>query len=614
MRGNLIRTRRVAARPRPWLGWAAAVFVSLIWCPAQNSTAGRPQNLDRPKNARAIDFRNAAPGVGYVGSKVCAECHADIYNDYVKTDMGRSMSLASDPAQLATVPHPIHIFDQRLNRHFEVLRREGSLFQSEYAQGADGKEIFRENYKLEYVVGSGANGASYIVRRDSYLFEAPLSYYSRTNAWGLSPGYEYGDYGFSRPIAAECIACHSGRPQPVSRREGLYKDPPFRELAIGCENCHGPGQLHVKERQEGAPLAGDVDTSIVNPAKLAPWLADNVCMNCHQGSDARVLQPGKEALDFRPGTPLDDTVAILSVPYSRESPPEDPLLQHYASMILSRCYRESGRRLACITCHDPHRQPAPVEAPTHFRAKCLGCHREESCPVPLKVRMKKIPPDDCIGCHMPKQKLKVISHSALTNHRIIAYQEELFPEAAFHLTGDLPDLIHFDAVPGEPKPQVPPLTLLQAYSQLMASHPVYRARYNKLLDQLAQAEPENVLVLSAGARKKLETGTPAAASEALHDLGRAVELGSTAPSDYELLADLLARTGRDSEAIDVLQRGLALAPFSSRLYKALALRYIKLRRFPDALEVMRKELELFPEDSFMRMLLEKAGRGAPSSR
>src|SRR5207244_10364631 len=43
----------------------------------------------------AVHFRNIQPGVEYVGSEACRACHADIYTAFNKTDMGRSMSLAS---------------------------------------------------------------------------------------------------------------------------------------------------------------------------------------------------------------------------------------------------------------------------------------------------------------------------------------------------------------------------------------------------------------------------------------------------------------------------------------------------------------------------------------
>ena len=145
--------------------------------------------------------------------------------------------------------------------------------------------------------------------------------------------------------------------------------------------------------------------SIVNPAKLKPWLADNICMSCHQNGDAMVLRPGKDYRDFKPGMPLDDTLAIFMVPPRRDSPQTD-LLEHYFSMTLSKCYRGSAGRLSCITCHDPHVEPAKQEAPAQFRAKCLECHNEKSCALPAATRQRKTPPDDCAGCHMPKRQVQ----------------------------------------------------------------------------------------------------------------------------------------------------------------------------------------------------------------
>src|SRR6202022_3318339 len=101
-----------------------------------------------------------------------------------------------------------------------------------------------------------------------------LSLYSRTGDWDLSPGYEHADYGFNRPIPAACLVCHRGQPQPVADRNGAYRDPPFRELAIGCENCHGPGALHVGEMKQSSPGAREGNHSIVNPAKLPSWLLE----------------------------------------------------------------------------------------------------------------------------------------------------------------------------------------------------------------------------------------------------------------------------------------------------------------------------------------------------
>ena len=593
-------------RPKSYGAVAASCALLLFQAGLRGQT-----NSGRRVEAKTPVYANTVRGVGYVGSGACATCHANIYEKFMTTDMGRSMALASGPAQMEKVSAPVTIHDEKFNRYFQVFRRDSSLYQSEYELGPDGREVFTNTQKIAYAMGSGANGISYIVRQGDYLLQAPLSYYSKSRSWALSPGYELGDYGFSRTIPAGCIVCHSGLAQPVPNRYGLYRDPPFRELGIGCENCHGPGQLHVEERTNGAPLSGRSDATIVNPARLPGWLADNICMNCHQGGDTRILQPGRDYYDFRPATALDTTVAIFALPLSRESPPASPLLEHYSLMVLSQCYRRSGGRMSCLTCHDPHEQPRS-DAAGYYRKRCLSCHAETSCSVPVSARARKAPPDDCAGCHMLRQNLTLISHSALTNHRIVAYEGEPYPEAAFHETSpELPDLVHVNAVPGA-KDAVSPLVLLQAYGELMSSHPQYRERYLGLLNQLAETAPDNPLVRSGLAWSSIAKGTPEGREEAIRYLAQVVASGSAPAADYESLGELLGRSGRTEQAITTLQRGIHLYPYENRLYKSLALLCISAHRYSDALDAMKKELAIFPEDDFMRMLVKKA-QAAPSS-
>src|SRR5579859_2801495 len=147
--------------------------------------------------------------------------------------MARSMYPAA-AAFLAGVPLPATLYDQRLDRHFEVKFKGADLYQSEYQTGVDGKELFRDRHKVDWIIGSGSHGFGAITRRGDYLFETPLSFYSQEHRWALSPGYQLGDLGFSRPILPGCATCHSGRPQSLLKQNGRFGDPPFRELAIGC--------------------------------------------------------------------------------------------------------------------------------------------------------------------------------------------------------------------------------------------------------------------------------------------------------------------------------------------------------------------------------------------
>jgi hypothetical protein len=554
---------------------------------------------------------NRSPSVKYVGSRVCAGCHAQIYRDYLKTAMGRSMDDAGSERHRASVPSSASVAAGNSNHRFEVSTSGGSLVQSDFALDAGAREIFRESHKLDYVIGSGMNGYTYLVRRGDHFFEAPLSYYTRKQAWDLSPGYEHLDAGFSRPVAAACIACHSGRPNTVKDREGLFGNPPFHELSIGCENCHGPGELHVAAHGKGLSARTAAGT-IVNPAKLNPRLAEDICMNCHQGGDTRVLAPGKDYFDFRPGTPLRDTLAVLRVPLKKGAAGDSDLLEHHFSMQLSKCYLASEGRLSCLTCHKIHAMPKPQEAAGYYRGRCLTCHTPKSCKLPQEARARRN--DDCVSCHMPKRDVGVISHSALTNHRIPARPGEPLPAIAYEqTTEDLPDLVYLNRPPGAQKANLPAVTLLQAYGELLGKYPSYAERYNEVLDQLSRQPAPGKLVEAALGRRAL--GEDASGETAMAHLSRAIELGFLAPATFADLAEAQARAGRDTAAIETLQKGIEISPYSQLLQKSLVLRYIRLKRYDEAAKTLERYVELFPEDDFMRSLLLKGkGLAGPSNR
>jgi hypothetical protein len=552
------------------------------------------------------------PKDGYIGSQACSECHLDIYRRFSQTSMGRSMSLVT-PAFLENTARPASYFNEKLNRHFEVYSQEGKLYQSEWGTGSDGKESFRTAHQIEWIIGAGVNGLGGIIQKDKYLFQAPLSFYSRPMSWGPSPGYELTDMGFDRPIVAGCIFCHSGRPNPVAGTNGQFENAPFSEMAIGCENCHGPGAAHVRAmhgssiqaRQEREP----VSTGIVNPARLTPYLANNICMGCHQTGDVRVLKAGKTYQDFRPGHPLDDTLSILMVPPTRESPPTADHVEHYYSMTLSKCYRASAGQLRCITCHDPHVEPSREEAPAYFAAKCLTCHTNQSCKVPIATRMQRKPANDCTGCHMPKRDIQVISHSSATNHRIVARPDEPFPDVTFRqTTAFLPDLIHLDPAPGQESIPPPLPTLLAAYGELAESRPEYIASYLKVLGQLEQTQPDDPLVQAALGRRDLKRGE---FQTAAGHFRRALESGPPAATTYADLGDALAHLGQTEDALPLIEKAIELEPFNPVTRKMLVVRLIETRQYAKAHEALEHYLEIFPQDDFMRKMLARAEGRSP---
>jgi hypothetical protein len=552
---------------------------------------------------------------GYVGSASCSSCHSDIYRHYVQSSMGRSILQVTPstitPAFLQRLSIPAHSFSQQMDRHFDTYAHDGKLYQSEYQSGADNADVFRDTHSIEWLIGAGVNGLGAIVRRDDYLFQAPQSFYSKPKAWGPSPGYEFVDLGFNRPIQAGCIFCHSGRPRPVANTNGKFESPAFSELAIGCENCHGPGAAHVSAMKSLRAEKNEA-LHIVNPARLTPYLADNICMGCHQTGDVRVLKPGKTYQDFRPGEPLDDTLSILMVPPTPSAPPDADHVEHYYSMTLSKCYRKSAGRLSCITCHNPHVEPTREEAPAYFNGKCLTCHTNQSCKLPLSARQQSKPADDCVGCHMPKRDIGVISHSSATNHRILAQPNEPFPDITFHQTlPSLPDLIHLNPAPGQESTPPPPLTLLAAYGELVANRPEYVAPYLKMLDELEVTQPENALVQAALGRRELKKGNFQAAADHLQ---RALQLDSARATTLADLSEAMAKLNRIEESLAPLEQAINLDPFDPVTQKNLVVRLIQLKQYARAQTALEHYLEVFPQDSFMREMLTRAQGARPPAQ
>src|SRR5262249_23934890 len=152
------------------------------------------------------------PDARYVGSATCAACHDGRHQSYLHTNHSRALS-DIDPGH---EPPDGEFAHAKSGRVYRVYRKGGELRHAEAVQTEAGDEIAKTDVPVRYLVGSGNFARTYLVEIDGFLFESPITWYASRKRWDLSPGYDSANhFGFERPVNEGCLACHTGRVEPV---------------------------------------------------------------------------------------------------------------------------------------------------------------------------------------------------------------------------------------------------------------------------------------------------------------------------------------------------------------------------------------------------------------
>jgi hypothetical protein len=424
--------------------------------------------------------------------------------------------------------------------------------------------------EAQWVIGSGTKGYSYLTERDGYVLQTPISWFTQKQRWDLSPGFG-APILTGRVVSASCLFCHTNALREHPEHVDRFVPPVFEGHTIGCERCHGPGELHVQ---------GDLDHTIVNPARLSPALRNAVCEQCHLEGEARVLRFGRGLFDYRPGMPLNDFWAVVI--HEREPGEDAKAVNHVEQMYQSKCFQArpsdspDAPSMGCITCHDPHVHVGEARRVTHYRAACLKCHDEakghHGCSLPRPQRLQTNPDDSCIACHMPRYSSSDIPHTASTDHRI-PRKGDARPPRPFNHRGD--QLVDF-----------------------------YR-------DRFPQSDPQAERNLALGMVKMFTAGLLRPERDGM----RAIRLHELAvaryPQDAELRASkalVLASLRRNSEALSVARQAIEKRPGDWKLLALAANMAQAQGKRDEALDYWRRSVEINPlvpehQESLIDLLL-----------
>jgi predicted CXXCH cytochrome family protein len=536
-------------------------------------------------------------GVGYVGDSACIGCHVEISETYRRHPMGRSLApIAASPVPGDDEAGGRPVFEAQ-GFEYTIERRDGHVIHQETRRDPSGRILARTEAEVQYVLGSGSQGIGYLIEHDGFLFQSPISWYAQKRRWDLSPGYDKTNPHFERQIVSTCLYCHANRVEPVAGTVNRYQTPIFRGHAIGCERCHGPGELHVRR----PAIVDGRDITIVNPAGLEPALRDAVCEQCHLMGHRRVVKQDRRNEDYRPGLPFYRVWSVFVRPQGKTA---DRFVGQVEQMHESRCFRASRGGLGCISCHDPHQRPAPEQRVAYYRDRCLECHADRGCRLPAAVRLARSRDEDCAGCHMPRATSGDIIHAAATDHRILRQADREDPDRSSNGRED-------------PRNGKRPLVLF--HRELMDDRQLAEAERDLGLalwrDGPANAALALPLLEASLAARPDDAAAWEAKGYALNQLNRNEEalaafLAALAEEpDREsavigaAFAAVGAGAGRREEAITHLRRAIAIDPWRSDCRAALAPLYFQGRDWSAAAAACQDALRLNPADVLTRKLL-----------
>lgn len=426
----LVLLRRAPTAP------AIALAAVLLAGSAAGSMLWRARDAAARDPAAARALPHVVADRGYVSSDSCGACHPAEYASW-HASYHRTMT---QPARGAAVRAPFAGETLRSGddgRSYRLRRDGDTLWADISGVGARRVPMMTGSHHMEAFWLEGAHPNELVEFPFTYLFD-DARWVSRRDVFLVGSDYSKRPSIWNRI----CIECHVTGGVPAVDASTGVPDSRVAELGIACEACHGPAAAHVAANRDpfrrwSLHASGAADGTIVNPARLSPARAAEVCGQCH-GIGCPPDGWLQHGLAFRPGGSLADSKPILRFATldrsaCRAQIAADPSFaatrywrdgmvrvsgREYNGLVESPCFARGG--LTCISCHamhggDPNWQLA--RGGDDGNDACTQCHAAIGADVAAHTHHRAgSPGSTCYNCHMPHTTYGLLR--AMRSHQI----------------------------------------------------------------------------------------------------------------------------------------------------------------------------------------------------
>ncbi|UXI70178.1 tetratricopeptide repeat protein [Tahibacter amnicola] len=387
---------------------------------------------------------------GHIADTGCATCHPATYASY--QDVGMAQSFRRPSAAALVEDFARTQFEHTPSKsHFSLTWNGEVLLFKRWQRDDEGKPINAFSQRVDWILGSGHRSRVYLYRTPGgELYQLPIAWYTQEQRLAMAPGYDRADHdGLTRRIRRECLFCHNAYPEQPTGSDAHWAPPVFPAAlpeGTGCQRCHGPGAVHVRQVIANAPVE-TIRASIINPARLAPARRDDVCFQCHLLPAVAVIGPrrlDRGDYSFRPGQALDDYLVHMETVTGEPATERFEINHHAYRLMQSDCYQKGG--ITCIDCHNPHHPLAKDTRLASVDATCGRCH--EPHPAESVAVKGTATPENCVGCHMPRRRTQDVVHVTMTDHHIARARSGDLLAQLREATPDVKDVQPFAPQPG----------------------------------------------------------------------------------------------------------------------------------------------------------------------